>query len=91
EPSEQTLLELSTASLIPEEVTQLLAVMFGNSFYSLNELEQMIVVTAAIEGWVNHERACQLTSKHSRDVTLTLPRLVDKGFLVASGEKRDKS
>jgi ATP-dependent DNA helicase RecG len=91
EPSEQTLLELSTASLIPEEVTQLLAVMFGNSFYSLNELEQMIVVTAAIEGWVNHERACQLTSKHSRDVTLTLPRLVDKCFLVASGEKRDKS
>lgn len=91
EPSEQTLLELSTASLIPEEVTQLLAVMFGNSFYSLNELEQMIVVTAAIEGWVNHERACQLTSKHSRDVTLTLPRLVDKGFLVASGEKKDKS
>lgn len=91
EPSEQTLLELSTASLIPEEVTQLLAVMFGNSFYSLNELEQMIVVTAAIEGWVNHQRACQLTSKHSRDVTLTLPRLVDKGFLVASGEKRDKS
>lgn len=91
EPSEQTLLELSTASLIPEEVTQLLAVMFGKSFYLLNELEQMIVVTAAIEGWVNHERACQLTSKHSRDVTLTLPRLVDKGFLVASGEKRDKS
>lgn len=91
EPSEQTLLELSTASLIPDEVTQLLAVMFGKSFYSLNDLEQMIVVTAAIEGWVNHERACQLTSKHSRDVTLTLPRLVDKGFLVASGEKKDKS
>ncbi|MCS6129612.1 AAA family ATPase [Shewanella baltica] len=92
EPSEQTLLELSTASLIPEEVTQLLAVKFGNTtFYSLNELEQMIVVTAAIEGWVNHERACQLTSKHSRDVTLALPRLVDKGFLVASGKKRDKS
>ncbi|MCR9333772.1 AAA family ATPase [Vibrio parahaemolyticus] len=91
EPSEQTLLELSTASLIPDEVTQLLAVMFGKAFYSLNDLEQMIVVTAAIEGWVNHERACQLTSKHSRDVTLTLPRLVDKGFLVASGEKKDKS
>ena len=51
----------------------------------------MIVTTAAIEGWVNHERACQLTSKHSRDVTLALPKLVDKGFLVANGIKKDKS
>jgi predicted HTH transcriptional regulator len=90
-PSEQTILELSTNSLIPEAVTELLGKMFGQKFYVLNDFEQMIVVTAAIEGWVNHERACQLTSKHSRDVTLTLPRLVDKGFLVASGEKRDKS
>ena len=31
----------------------------------------MIVVIAAIEGWVNHERACQLTSKHSKDANLT--------------------
>ncbi|MBU1619907.1 MAG: putative DNA binding domain-containing protein [Gammaproteobacteria bacterium] len=90
-PSEQTILELSTTSLVPEAVTELLGKMFGQKFYVLNDFEQMIVVTAAIEGWVNHERACQLTSKHSRDVTLTLPRLVDKGFLVVSGEKRDKS
>lgn len=90
-PSEQTLLELSTVSLIPKEITELLGSLFGDSFYSLGELEQMIVTTAAIEGWVNHERSCQLTSKHSRDVTLALPRLVDKGFLVSSGEKKDKS
>ncbi|KAA1163591.1 MULTISPECIES: RNA-binding domain-containing protein [Pseudoalteromonas] len=90
-PSEQTLLELSTVSLIPKEITELLVSLFGDSFYSLDELEQMIVTTAAIEGWVNHERSCQLTSKHSRDVTLSLPRLVDKGFLVSSGEKKDKS
>jgi ATP-dependent DNA helicase RecG len=90
-PSEQTLLELSTVSLIPKEITELLGSLFGDSFYSLDELEQMIVTTAAIEGWVNHERSCQLTSKHSRDVTLALPRLVDKGFLVSSGEKKDKS
>lgn len=90
-PSEQTILELSTTSLVPEAVTELLGQMFGQKFNLLNDFEQMIVVTAAIEGWVNHERACQLTSKHSRDVTLTLPRLVDKGFLAASGEKRDKS
>lgn len=91
EPSEQTLLELSSVSLVPREVTDLLESLFGEQFYQLDEFERMIVVTAAIEGWVNHERACQLTSKHSRDVTLALPRLVDKGFLVSSGEKRDKS
>ncbi|WP_243836948.1 Fic family protein [Psychromonas algicola] len=85
------MLELSTVSLIPKEVTDLLSNLFGIRFYDLNELEQMIVTTAAIEGWVNHERACQLTSKHSRDVTLALPRLVDKGFLVADGIKKDKS
>lgn len=90
-PSEQTLLELSTASLIPKEVTELLSVLFGDNFYALDELEQMIVTTAAVEGWVNHERACELTSKHSRDVTLALPKLVDKGFLIANGEKKDKS
>lgn len=90
-PSEQTLLELSTVSLIPKEVTELLSSLFGERFYELNDLEQMIITTAAIEGWVNHERACQLTSKHSRDVTLALPKLVDKGFLVANGIKKDKS
>jgi len=90
-PSEQTLLELSTVSLIPKEVTDLLSALFGERFYELNDLDQMIITTAAIEGWVNHERACQLTSKHSRDVTLALPKLVDKGFLVANGIKKDKS
>lgn len=90
-PSEQTLLELSTVSLIPKEVTELLSALFGDRFYELNDLEQMIITTAAIEGWVNHERACQLTSKHSRDVTLALPKLVYKGFLVANGTKKDKS
>ena len=31
------------------------------------------------------------TSRHSREVTLAFPTLVDRGFLVASGQKRDKS
>lgn len=91
EPSEQTLLELSTVSLVSQEVTERLDGLFGQCFHLLDDLERMIVITAATEGWVNHERACQLTSRHSRDVTLAFPKLVDKGFLVASGEKRDKS
>ncbi|EBB7288582.1 AAA family ATPase [Salmonella enterica] len=91
EPSEQTLLELSTVSLVSQEVTERLDDLFGQRFHLLDDLERMIVITAATEGLVNHERACQLTSRHSRDVTLAFPKLVDKGFLVASGEKRDKS
>ncbi|WGL56239.1 Fic family protein [Kluyvera intermedia] len=84
-------MELSTVSLISQEITERLDGLFGENFHQLDDLERMIVITAATEGWVNHERACQLTSRHSRDVTLAFPKLVDKGFLVSSGEKRDKS
>lgn len=86
----QTILELPTASLIPQNVLDNLHQQFGKSFDQLDNFEQVIVATAAIEGWVNHERACQLTTLHSREVTLTLPRLESKGFLVAGGEQRNK-
>lgn len=86
----QTLLELSTASLIPQHVLDDLHQRFGEAFEQLDDFEQVIVATAAIEGWVNHERACQLTTRHSREVTLTLPRLENKGFLVAGGEQKSK-
>jgi ATP-dependent DNA helicase RecG len=86
----QTLLELSLASLIPEETRAQLLDLFGHAFNQLNDFEQLIVTTAAVEGWVNHERACQLTTQHSREVTLTLPRLEHRGFLVASGGFRQK-
>ena len=86
----QTLLELSTASLIPQHVLDDLHQRFGETFDLLDDFEQVIVATAAIEGWVNHERACLLTTRHSREVTLTLPRLESKGFLVAGGEQKSK-
>lgn len=86
----QTLLELSLASLIPDETRAQLLSMFGEEFNRLDDFEQLIVTTAAIEGWVNHERACQLTTQHSREVTLALPRLEHRGFLAASGEFKQK-
>lgn len=86
----QTILELPTASLIPQYVLDDLHQRFGETFEQLDDFEQVIVATAAIEGWVNHERACQLTTRHSREVTLTLPRLEGKGFLVAGGEQKSK-
>ena len=86
----QTLLELSTASLIPQRTLDKLHKEFGERFDQLDDFEQVIVATAAIEYWVNHERACQLTTRHPREVTLTLPRLESKGFLVAGGEQKNK-
>lgn len=87
---DQTILELSTAGLIPQETMEQLHAIFGDNFYSLDELETKIVVSAAVEGWINHERACELTEKHTREVTLILPRLVNKNFLVAAGESKHK-
>ncbi|OBW92719.1 RNA-binding domain-containing protein [Gallibacterium salpingitidis] len=89
-PSEQTILELPTISLIPQNVISHLEQIFGNSYHHLNHEEQMIVTTAAIEGSITHTRACQLTSKHSRDVTLALQKLIKKGFLTANGQKKNK-
>ncbi|OEE88377.1 RNA-binding domain-containing protein [Vibrio crassostreae] len=87
----QTILELSTASLIPDATRAKLLQIFDYKFNALGDFEQLIVATAAIEGWINHERACQLTTKHSREVTLTLPKLETKGFLVSNGEQKQKS
>ncbi|MGR6832828.1 hypothetical protein [Aliivibrio wodanis] len=64
---------------------------FGNKVSELNTLELLIVTTTLVDGWINHERACQLTTLHSREVTLVLPRLESRGFLVAHGEQKQKS
>ena len=86
----QTILELLTASLIPDNIRQQLTEQFGERFNQLPAFEQLIVAAAAIEGYVNHERACQLTSQHSREVTLALPKLEAKGFLQSTGEYKQK-
>ncbi|MFA0350725.1 AAA family ATPase, partial [Vibrio sp. 10N.222.55.C6] len=77
--------------LIPDATRAKLLQIFDYKFNALGDFEQLIVATAAIEGWINHERACQLTTKHSREVTLTLPKLETKGFLVSNGEQKQKS
>ncbi|WP_261642532.1 RNA-binding domain-containing protein [Erwinia mallotivora] len=87
----QTILELPTASLIPDRIVGELLALFGERFNLLDDLEQIIIATAASEGWVNHERACQLTTRHSREVTLALQKLERKDFLVANGEQRQKT
>ncbi|NHB88503.1 RNA-binding domain-containing protein [Photorhabdus tasmaniensis] len=88
---EQTLLELPTVSLIPENILMQLRLRFGAKFEQLENFDRMILATVAGEGWINHQRACELTTLHSREVTLSFPRLERKGLLVSSGEKRNKS
>ncbi|OCG24560.1 AAA family ATPase [Gilliamella sp. App2-1] len=88
---EQTLLELSTTSLIPHNIVDYLVKKFGyDNFSKLDDFEKMILATTAQENWINHQRACELTSKHSREVTLALPNLERKGFLISQGEKKNK-
>ncbi|WP_374253930.1 RNA-binding domain-containing protein [Acinetobacter brisouii] len=86
----QTILELSTASLIPEDALTLLDILFGDQLTTLSQLEILILTTALIEGWVNHERACQLTTLSSREVSTSLAKLTSRDFLVASGEYKQK-
>ena len=43
-----------------------------------------------MEQKVTHKRCCELTSLHSRDVTLILQKLIKKGFLVSEGTLKQK-
>ncbi|RUO35710.1 RNA-binding domain-containing protein [Aliidiomarina sanyensis] len=88
--SEQTLLELRMIELVPAEILDELYQRFGESFHTLSSLDRTIIVTAACEKWVNHERVMQLTSEHSREVTLALPRLERNGFLTSTGSQKAK-
>ncbi len=63
---------------------------FGDKFKDLSELEKIILVSAASEGWVTHERVAQLTTTHSRDITIALPRLERNGFLESKGTQKEK-
>lgn len=88
--TEQTLLELRMIDLVAPETINRLRDLFGNEFDELQPLDRTILITAASERWVNHERVMQLTSEHSREVTLALPRLERRGFLTSTGTKKEK-
>lgn len=85
---EQTLLELRTSSLFPEESIRALIALFGQRFEDLPELSRMILATAETEGVVTHGRLKALTTEHPKDITAELTRLVRDGFLEKHGETR---
>lgn len=59
-------------------------------FSQLGNSEQIILATILMEQKVTHKRCCELTSLHSRDVTLILQKLIKKGFLVSEGTLKQK-
>jgi len=85
---DQTLLELRMISLIPEESINKLDALFGERFRALPELERLILVTATIEGMVQHSRIREMSTEHPKDITAALTHLVQEGMLVKEGETR---
>ncbi|MCB4791936.1 MAG: putative DNA binding domain-containing protein [Elusimicrobia bacterium] len=85
---EYTLLELRMISLLPDESVRMLDGLFGERFRQLPELGRIILVTAATEGMVNHDRVKQLSTAHRSDITAMLAALVQEHILVKEGETR---
>ncbi|MGX7002445.1 RNA-binding domain-containing protein [Caballeronia sp. KNU42] len=85
---EQTLFELRMASLLPAEVVAELEQEHGSMFEQLTALEKLIVVTAAVEGYVDHKRVREITDEHPADITKTLSRLSREGLIGQSGHGR---
>lgn len=85
---EQTLLELHMVSLLPEAVLRDLDRRFGERTRTLSKVELLALATASIEERVTHQRLSQITTDHPHDLTKTLSRLVQSGFLVSEGVGR---
>jgi predicted HTH transcriptional regulator len=85
---EQTLLELRTISLYPDESIAHLRELFGERFTALSELGRIILATAETEDLVTHSRIKDLTTEHPKDITAEFMRLVKDGMLVKHGETR---
>jgi ATP-dependent DNA helicase RecG len=85
---EVTNLCLRMVSLLPQETFEEMDARFGERFRELPHEQQLALVTVAHEGRVNHARLTEMTSAHSRDLTLALAALVKEGFLTSSGAAR---
>ena len=89
EPSEQTLLELHTLSLVPEVVIDNLRETFGAEvFVVLTETERLVLATAHIETTVDHARMMSILDIHPRDLSAVLAGLVEKKLIYQEGSGR---
>ncbi len=88
EKQEQTLFELRMIDLLPAAIVQGLREALGDRFDQFDELERLVLVTAAVEKVVNHGRIMEVTTVHPHDLTMALAGLVRSGLLVSDGSGR---
>ena len=82
---EQTLMELSMSSLLPQHTVAELEAHLGSRFNTLSALAHLALVTAGVEGSVNHARLREISTEHPADITKMLASLVRDGLLMPDG------
>lgn len=87
-PYEQTLLELHTLSLVPEQTLEYLQESMGPVFSTLSREERLILITAQIEKTVDHGRMISMMDIHPHDLTKLFSGLTEKGLLDQEGTGR---
>ena len=85
---EYVVLDLSTASLLPERILGRSRSQFGAAFDELEGPARTAVATAAIEGQVTNGRLQEILDIHPSELTQLLGSLVESGFLVPHGQGR---
>ncbi|HBE94819.1 MAG TPA: AAA family ATPase [Desulfovibrio sp.] len=85
---EQTLLEMSMHSFIPEEISTKLQELFGDRIAALTETERLALALAAADGTITHPRFKDVAAVHPGDASKVLSHLVREGFLESSGTGR---
>jgi len=85
---EQTLMELRMSSLVPAPALETLTAKLGQKFTNLSEVARLALITAQVDGVVNHDRLKQITTEHPADLTKLLSRLVRDGLLISQGAGR---
>ncbi|MCA9526789.1 MAG: putative DNA binding domain-containing protein, partial [Myxococcales bacterium] len=85
----ETHLQLPLESLLPEWAVAALVERHGSAFTRQDELGRTILVTAEVEGRLDHARVRELSEAHSRDITLKLQELMRHGLLESAGKTRD--
>ncbi|MFZ4580384.1 MAG: RNA-binding domain-containing protein [Myxococcota bacterium] len=87
-PNEQTQLELPRASLLSPKIVTALREQHGVQFDKLPLAERLALALAVEEGEVTHTRLTAMSGEHSREATLALQHLVQRGLLVAIDRRR---
>ena len=87
-PNEQTLLELHTLSLVPDQTVEYLRSSLGAVFDTLTREERLILITAQIEKTVDHGRVISMLDIHPHDLTKLFSGLTEKGLLNQEGTGR---